>query len=189
MIYYPPNLKYVDIPQTESHMPNSTYDPQLALKPAKRVKTNHWALSIILSWVVAIHLYAQPADFLFLIIILNLIESFIQASADFCDVPPSAYHVSRTCPSTPFSSVFDCPPPKQPLHNTNSYMGHFLGCFFGDFSGNTICATNIPHLSHQTRRRIEYQDDVNANPWNRFHDNQYRITVRSWSSLPSKRCH
>ena len=94
MIYYPPHLKYVDIPRTESHMPNRTYEPQLALKLTERVKTNHWALSIVLSWVVAIHLYAQTADFLFLIFILNPIESFIQTSADFCDVLPSAYHVS-----------------------------------------------------------------------------------------------
>jgi hypothetical protein len=40
------------------------YGAQHPLKPVERIRTNHWALSIILSWVVAIHLYVQLANFI-----------------------------------------------------------------------------------------------------------------------------
>jgi hypothetical protein len=60
MIYYPPHLKYVDIPEVDSQLGHNLYGAQHPLKPVERIRTNQWALSIILSWVVAIHLYALP---------------------------------------------------------------------------------------------------------------------------------
>lgn len=49
MVYYPPHLKYVtaDIP---------TYDQRGIQHVKTNVKSDHWRLSIILSWVVAIHM-------------------------------------------------------------------------------------------------------------------------------------
>jgi len=72
MIYYPPHLKYVDIPENDSLLVHDSYGAPRTLKPIEPIRTNHWALSIILSWVVAIHLYVHLT---ILFIFTDLIES------------------------------------------------------------------------------------------------------------------
>lgn len=51
MIYYPQNLKYVEVHPDDNH----EIGPDGQLKTTK-VKTDSWSLSITLSWVVFIHM-------------------------------------------------------------------------------------------------------------------------------------
>lgn len=51
MIYYPQNLKYIEVYPDDEHEAGSNQQPKIT-----KAKTDNWSLSIILSWVVFIHM-------------------------------------------------------------------------------------------------------------------------------------
>lgn len=51
MIYYPQNLKYIQVHADDGREGDPVRQPKIT-----KVKTDNWSLSIILSWVVLIHM-------------------------------------------------------------------------------------------------------------------------------------
>lgn len=61
LIYFPPHLKFVQLPQQQANPTEPLLTPSLS-----NVKSDDWRLAVTLAWVVAIHMYAflhfrQPA--------------------------------------------------------------------------------------------------------------------------------
>jgi len=92
LIYFPPHLKYVDLPQQPS-------DPNEPLLPPRRsnVKGDEWRLAVTLAWVVAIHI-AFEAFVTFFLLTYHSSQAQIQAWATFLGVSSAGLAVIQYLP-------------------------------------------------------------------------------------------
>ncbi|KAF8513720.1 hypothetical protein BU17DRAFT_77149 [Hysterangium stoloniferum] len=93
LIYFPPHLKYVDLPQQSS-------DPNEPLLPPRRsnVTSEDWRLGVTLAWVVAIHMQVEIAFVSFFLLTYHSPQAQIQAWATFLGVTSAGLAVIQYLP-------------------------------------------------------------------------------------------
>ncbi len=136
MLYYPPHLKYLEL-SIDTH---DSRPPRLVKTPTK---SSEWRLSILLSWVVAAHLYV-PAPFSF-----ALINLFLQVHNHIHDILPHCY-------TTTYWKM--------------GYISWSLICYA---CGYSICAPDCPHIQRQGCWCAEYTDDAHPESWGCFDGLEY----------------
>lgn len=129
MLYYPPNLKYIQLDI-------DTHDARPIHHIRTKLKSSEWRLSVIVSWIVVLHLYVPPHSILSFIPLITMpIQHraiiFVTTFILLADFPPS-------------------PDPTVPRASQVTLWATFLGVT----SGLLACVQYMPQLIQTYRLKL-----------------------------------
>lgn len=143
MVYYPPHLKYItaDIP---------TYDQRGIQHVKTNVKSNHWRLSIILSWVVAIHMF--------------VVLFIIHLSLPFLTCVTQGFHNLRYLLPLNLHQASTLKPGWLRPEPSNYNLGNVPRCDLCCSRRDPVLPSAHAHVSPQVGRSAEHSDDGYSEP-------------------------
>lgn len=146
MLYYPPNLKYIQLDI-------NTHDARRIHHVRTKLKSSEWRLSVIVSWLVFLHLYVHLHPFSFFIPLTCARST------------QGNHHRHDVCSARRFPAIAG---PYRTVSASNYAMGDFLGRDIGFAGRRAVCPATYTDISPQTRWRAEYPDDGDPESrWNR----------------------